>query len=79
MKWNIKRKVLSGDNMKNIDEKDIIYENIWRGFADIPIDENENIEIDFAYWKAGTNRMEIWHDIDENHSKGIGWLMENIE
>ncbi len=53
-------------------------ETLWREGKDTPFDEDENIDVDWHIWKRGTNRYETWHWFDENHSKGVGWLMENI-
>ena len=54
-------------------------EKLWLEFGDVPIDENECIDIDWHDWKKGTNRFDIYHWFDEEHSKGVGWLSENID
>lgn len=43
------------------------------------VDENEDIDSDFFIWEKGTFREDIWHWIDERHSKGIHWLMYERE
>lgn len=53
-------------------------EKLWEAFGDIPIDEEECIDTDFAQWEKGTDRFDIWHWFDENHSKGIKYLMPGI-
>lgn len=36
--------------------------------------ETECIEEDFLHFPAGTNRMDIWHWFDEQHSIGVAYL-----
>ena len=50
-------------------------EKMWDELEDVPVDENECIDIDWHGWSKGTHREEIWHWFDERHSKGVGWLM----
>lgn len=40
---------------------------------------NECLDVDWQGWSKGTHREEIWHWFDENHSKGVGWLMNERE
>jgi len=54
-------------------------EELWLNFEDTPIDENENIDDDFMFWEKGTFREDIWHWFDEMHSRGVGWLMNDLE
>ena len=69
-------------------------EIIWDNLEDIPFDgeddfkdgqcdgeddSNMYLSEDYHIWKAGTARLNIWHWFDKNHSKGIGWLMEEYE
>lgn len=54
-------------------------EKMWDELADVPVDENECIDIDWHGWDKGTHREEIWHWFDERHSKGVGWLMSERE
>ena len=58
--------------MKITDEN---LEKMWDEFDDISIDEEECIDVNFYNWKKGTDRYDIWHWFDENHSKGVAWLM----
>lgn len=56
--------------------RDAALEEAWDDFADIPMDpETECMEEPFLFFKAGTNREEIWHWFDEHHSKGVYWLL----
>jgi len=41
--------------------------------------ETEEIEQDWNGFPAGTHREDIWHWFDENHSKGVGWLMNEYK
>lgn len=53
-------------------------ENLWDLLSNVPFDESENdLEIGeyFYIWDAGTSRDEIWHWFDENHPRGIYWLL----
>ena len=59
--------------MQNLDEEfyrkitDAQVETLWTKLADIPFDEDPE----------GTEREEIWEWFDENHSHGVGWMMEH--
>lgn len=46
-------------------------EKLWEEFGNIPIDNNDRITERFYHWKKGTNRFDIWHWFDDNHSKGL--------
>lgn len=54
---------------------------LWEEFGDVPIDYDRPdypdgvIENDWYIFKAGTERMEIWHWFDKYHSKGVYALM----
>ncbi|WP_206459730.1 hypothetical protein [Anaerovorax sp. IOR16] len=55
-------------------------ELLWEIFGDIPMNpETEEIEDDFLYFPINTHREEIWYWFDENHSKGVGWLMNEYK
>ena len=58
---------------------DKLLESMWDELEDVPIDENECLDVDWKGWRKGTNREEVWHWFDENHSKGVGWLMNERE
>lgn len=56
----------------------------WKSFTDIPVVEDEDdvlvLDEDWFLWKKGTEVQDtIWHWFDDYHSKGLGWMMENIE
>lgn len=50
-------------------------ENLWDEFANTPINEDDCIEQQFHTFEPGTDRMDIWHWFDENHSKGVAYLI----
>ena len=59
--------------------KDKEIEKLWDELKDVPIDEDECLDIDWQGWNKGTHREEIWYWFDEHHSKGVGWLMNERE
>lgn len=58
---------------KKYDDEEL--EAMWYEFEDIPIDENECLDVDWQGWSKGTHREEIWHWFDYQHSKGVHWLI----
>lgn len=59
---------------------DSLLEDLWKTLTDVPINpDTEDMEENWFIFPKGTNREEIWDWFDEQHSKGIGWIMENIE
>ena len=64
--------------MRPLRERDAVLELMWAKLGDIPMNpETECIEEDFVNWPAGTPREDIWHWLDERHSKGVAYLMYN--
>ena len=59
---------------------DSLLEDLWKTLTDVPMNpDTEGIEENWFIFPKGTNREEIWHWFDEQHSKGVGWIMENTE
>lgn len=62
---------------------DYYLENLWRKLEDVTFSEDEDGKLvlasDWLAFKAGTDRDTIWRWFDQAHSKGVGWLVENIE
>ncbi|OME55607.1 hypothetical protein BSK59_13130 [Paenibacillus odorifer] len=59
---------------------DVGLELLWSEFANTPINDRDEIEEEFHLWEAETNRFEIWKWFDEQHSKGVAFLLgENVE
>ena len=65
-------RVLNG--MLTSAEKDKALEQLWECFGDITVDTDDNIDVDFLVWEKGTDRFDIWHWFDEEHSKGVAVL-----
>ncbi|MFA5297698.1 MAG: hypothetical protein WC389_05755 [Lutibacter sp.] len=40
-------------------------------FSNIPININDEIEVDCYCWEKGTYRFDIWHWFDEKSSNGL--------
>lgn len=55
-------------------EKDKVLEQLWDSFGDVTVDTDDNIDVDFLVWEKGTDRFDIWHWFDEEHSKGVAVL-----
>lgn len=59
---------------------DSLLEDLWKTLTDVLIDpETEDIEENWFIFPKGTNREKIWEWFDEQHSKGVGWIMENVK
>lgn len=63
--------------------QDIMVERLWRENVDIAWDENEDGELVLGQpWRGfpvGEFTQDDWfHWVDEHHSKGVGWVYENI-
>lgn len=54
-------------------------ERLWEELTDVPINEDECLDVDWQGWSKGTHREEIWHWFDEHHSRGVAWLMYEYE
>lgn len=44
---------------------------LWNRFADIPINDNDEIGEDFLCFEAGTYRFDVWHWFDERCPNGL--------
>lgn len=49
-------------------------ETAWELLADVCINEEDEIDRDFLYWKKGTDRQAIWNWFDQKHSMRVGYL-----
>lgn len=58
-------------------------EELYKELEDVIFDEDEELGMvladDWKEWKKGTERLTIWEWFDSHHSKGLGWLYENVE
>lgn len=48
-----------------------ILKELWDKFADIPINNNDEIEQDFMCFNAGDSRFDVWHWFDERCPNGL--------
>lgn len=68
------------DVVKEYTTYDSLLEDLWKTLTDVLIDpETEDIEENWFIFPKRTNREEIWEWFDEQHSKGVGWIMENVK
>ena len=54
---------------------DKVLQEMWNEFGNVPIDDDDDTLCAFYDWEAGTDRMEIWHWFDDNHSTGVATLV----
>jgi len=58
---------------------DVELEVLWDELGNVCVDNEECIDNNWKWWRLGTHREVIWKWIDERHSKGVGWLMNERE
>lgn len=61
-------------------ERDRCLERKWKELEDIPFDEADStsgLVLAEEWWgfSKGTDREEVWHAFDANHSKGVAFLL----
>ena len=66
-------KILGGG--MNRDEKDDALEQLWEHFGNVPVTDADTIDEDFLIWEKGTDRFDIWHWFDGEHSKGVAVIL----
>lgn len=58
-------------------------ENLWCDLSDVPFDELPDGRLvlaeDWNQFPAGTDREDIWHFFDRNHSKGVAYLLYDFD
>ena len=65
-------------------ERDRCLERKWKELENIPFDEADSpsglvLAEDWWGFPKGTDREEIWHAFDDNHSKGVAFLLYGEE
>lgn len=60
-------------------QNDNLLKKLWKDFGDFPVDENECLDISFLHFPAGTHREVVWRWFDTFHSKGVGYISEEID
>ena len=81
-KFNWERIVIQNADAKiemEFKTQDELIEAIWETLTDVNIDEDECTEQNWFVFPIGTYIDDIWHWIDERHSKGVGWLINEYE
>ncbi|MBK8805172.1 MAG: hypothetical protein IPO21_00420 [Bacteroidales bacterium] len=46
-------------------------EKMWDEFSSVPINNDDEIELNFYCWEKGTSRFHIWHWFDEKLINGL--------
>lgn len=59
--------------------KDREIEKLWSDFSNIPINSEEETEEQFLHFPMGTNKKDIYLWFDEQHSKGMAYLLYNYD
>lgn len=49
--------------------------DLWHDFADIPINDWDEIETPFLHFPAGTYRFDVWHWFDDRWPGGVYELL----
>lgn len=44
---------------------------MWKELSNVPINSDDEIELNFYWWEKGTYRFEIWHWFDEKMPNGL--------
>lgn len=55
------------------------YKTLWEELGDVPVDENENIDVDWRQFPKGTFREDIWHWFEEEYGISVGELINGEE
>lgn len=67
---------LKAQGKKGSEKWDKLVERIWMKFSDVPMNpETECMEEAVLDFPPGTDKMDIWHWFDENHSRGVHYLL----
>lgn len=65
--------------MNTLRERDAELEILWEKFSNIPMNpDTEKIEETFLNFPAGTDREDIWGWFDEQHEKGVVYLLYGV-
>jgi hypothetical protein len=55
--------------------KERVVKALWAALGDIPIDDDEAIDIPFLHFLKGTDRYEIWHWFEDTFDISVHELM----
>lgn len=53
-------------------------EELWKELSDVEVDAEDNIEIDFFIFPAGTSKFDIWHWFDDRCPNNLNDDLLNI-
>ncbi len=59
-------------------EKENELEKLWELLGDVPVNENDEIDVDFHLWEKGTDKNTIWRWFDDNYSAGVASLLNIV-
>lgn len=79
-RWNyLQIKKPSGEIIKKYSDYNTLIEDLWRTLTDVNIDSDESTEQNWFIFPKGTQKEYIWHWFDERYSKGVAWLLHELE
>lgn len=58
---------------------DFLAEFLWHDLEDVPVDENECIDIPWQDFPKGTHREEIWHWVEETFNVSVAMDLMGLE
>lgn len=89
LNYLVSKNIIKASNLSNLkfrlEQKymDCFLEKKWENLTDIPFIEKDGEEIlDGTYWdftKGLTTKEDIWHYFDHNHSKGVHFLLYELD
>ena len=44
---------------------------VWEELGDVPVNDNDEIEVYFKGWEIGTDKFKIWHWIENTYNVSI--------
>ena len=50
-------------------------EQLWQSFGNTPITDSDETDAPFLHFETGTDKFEIWHWFDANHTMGVEYLI----
>jgi hypothetical protein len=64
--------------LTKIYSKDIEIKELWGELGDVPINEDDEIDVNFHLWEKGTCKLSIWDWFDEMYSGGVHRLLKLV-
>ena len=72
--WRTNKSYILG--VKDIHNREAILE-LWDAFGDIPVDDNQCIEVPFLHFGEGTALIDVWHWFEEELDYPVHMLQKN--